>query len=150
MIAVALRQRTIAGVWFGAAAFAASALLYLAPAAHGGVPAVLLYLACPTISGLAAGWLIGHKVLAAATPGRASLLGAAVALLAHAVYAPLYVLASASIPGSHDRPLPLALSVLTIGTLMTGPVTLPIGALTGFVLFRASRRGSLQPQALDC
>lgn len=147
--AVALRQRAIAGLWFGAAALAASALMYLAPATHGGLPALLLYLACPAISGVAAGWLIGHKVVTAATPGRASLLGAAVALLAHAVYAPLYAITSAWIPGSHDRALPLALSVLTLGTLMAGPVTLPIGALTGYFLFRRSR-GSLQPHPLDC
>jgi hypothetical protein len=143
------RLRAIAALWFASAAFVASALLYLTPAVHGGSSTLALYLACPTISGLVAGWLLGHRVAAAPTPLRAAWLGVGVVALAYVVYALLFALNSAWRGGGQDRPVPLALSVLTIGMLMTGPLTLPIGAVAALIFLRISRAGFMQPHALD-
>lgn len=139
------RPRLVGAAWFGLWGVAAAGFVYLVPALDGpGAPGLplLLYVLLPGVAALPAGALVGPWVLdpSRAGPWKAAALGLLAAVIAHLVFAPLFALGTwLDGPGSTDvRGLWLATTVL--GFPMTGPVTLPAGALAGWLLHLVGRR----------
>lgn len=139
----------IAALWFALVAFLGSSMMYLAPSVQRDIPTVLLYLGCPTISGLVAGYLLGRRVFAARTSLRAAMVGILVVVLAFVVFAPLYVLTYEFVSDGSQRPLALLLSVLVVGLVITAPITVPLGAFAGCAWFWLGRDVFKKPHALD-
>jgi sugar phosphate permease len=137
--AVTRRPRLVAGLWFAVFGFAGSALMYLMPVLSRSSSAAVLYLLWPTVSALAAGALIGPRVSASPSCGRAAVRGIGVMLLAFAIFAPLFTASYAVLDRGSQSPVALTLAVFLLGILITAPVTLVAGAVAGCALFRLAR-----------
>lgn len=99
----------------------------------------MLYVALPATAAAAAGGLTGRWVLnpeKTRGPFRAALIGLVTAVLACALYAPLFAVAVTLLePGRSHRLAGLAAGVFLVGLTATGPVVLPVGLLAGWLLF---------------
>jgi hypothetical protein len=113
--------------------------MYVVPVVSRFPSAAVLYLLWPAVSAFVAGALVGHRVPAAATCGRAALRGVAVSVLAFAIFAPLYALSYALLSDGPQSPLMMMTAVFVLGLLITAPVTLVMGAVAGCALFRLAR-----------
>lgn len=138
------RPRLLGAAWFGLWGAAAAGFVYLVPALDR--PGVLdapmmLYVILPGVAALPAGALVGAWILdpSRTGPWKAVALGLLTAVIAHLVFAPLFALGTwLGAPGSTDfRGLWMAATVL--GFPMMGPVTLPAGALAGWLLHLVGR-----------
>jgi hypothetical protein len=109
--------------------------MYLSPSLHRDKPTVLLYLGFPTLAGILAGYVLGHRAIAARTALRAVIVGLFVAVLAFGVFSVLYVLTYNFLSPGSQEPIAFLLSVFIGGLVATGPLILPIGGLAGWILF---------------
>lgn len=143
------RDSLLAAAWFGGFGLAAAGAIFLAPAVRRGGEALLLYVALPAAAAAAAGSLTGRWVLDRGKtrgPWKAALIGLVTAVVACALYAPLFAVAVTLL--DPDRPhslVGLAAGVFLVGLAATGPVVLPAGLLAGWLLFLVrARRGGEQ------
>lgn len=128
------RVRAIAGLWFAAFAFIASAAMYSAAVAERDVLTIVLYLAYPTLSAFVAAMLLSRWVVAASSAMRAAAGGVGIALVAFVLFAFLYVATFNAIGSVQNRPAFLGV-VLTLGLGITAPIVLPLGAAAGCLLY---------------
>jgi hypothetical protein len=139
------RRRLVGAGWFGLWGAAAAGFVYLVPALDR--PGVLnlpmvLFVLLPGLAALPAGALVGPGILDVSRtgPGKAVALGLLAAVIAHLVFAPLFALGMwLEAPGNTDL-WGLWMATTVLGFPMTGTVTLPAGALAGWLLHLVGRR----------
>lgn len=139
-----LRRSLLAAAWFGGFGLAAAGAVFLAPAVRRGWDFVLLYVALPATAAAVAGSLTGRTVLdreRTRGPWKAAWIGLATAVLACALYAPLFAAALTLLEPDRHYSLPsLIAAVFLVGLTATGPVVLPAGLLAGWLLFLVRAR----------
>lgn len=142
-----ISPRVVGAAWFGVWGLAAAGAIYLVPAVdRGDLPQLVLFVLLPGVAGAVAGAVVGPALLEREGVGaaKAAGLGLAAALLAHLVFGPVFAagwwLFAGHDPGSQGV-LGVALAATTLGVPMMGAVTLPAGALAGWLLHRIGRRG---------
>lgn len=139
------RRRALGAIWFGVWGVVAAGTVYLVPAMDrpGAVDLpMVLYVLLPGVAALPVGALVGPWILDATRTGpwQAVALGLLAAVLAHLVFAPLFAVGTwLEAPGSTDF-WGLWMATTVLGFPMMGPVTLPAGALAGWLLHLGGRR----------
>jgi len=131
--------RLFAGCWFGAWGSASAAVLFLGPALNRGLDAVALYVVVPGIASFVAGFWAGFRILDSSctlsTP-KAAGVGLTVAVLALAIYAPLFAIAYGATQSAASVDwFGLTAAAFAFGLLATAPVTLAAGVIAGLFLF---------------
>ena len=139
------RRRILGALWFGAWGVLAAGAVFLVPVlgrpGDVGLPA-FLYVLLPGIAAFPVGGLVGPAILdpGRAGPWKAAGLGLLAAVLAHLVFAPLFSLAVAHAGSGTVEFTGLWWTTTVLGIPMTGPVTLPAGAVAGWMLYLLGRR----------
>lgn len=140
------RQRALGALWFGAWGVLAAWAVFLFPALDrpGGLDLgmLFLYVLLPAVAALIAGALVGPAILDPASPGpwKAAGLGLLAAVLAHLVFAPLFALGMELDAPTNSNFLGLWQATTLLGLPMMGLITLPAGALAGWLLYLLGRR----------
>lgn len=134
------RQRALGALWFGAWGVLAAGAVYLLPALdrRGMLDlGTFLYVLLPGLSALPAGALVGPAILdpARAAPWKAAGQGLLAAVLAHLVFAPLFALAMEFDALTSSNFLGLWMATTVLGIPIMGIITLPAGALAGWLLY---------------
>lgn len=139
------RPRLVGAAWFGLWGAAAAGFVYLVPALDrpGTLNAELFLLVLlPGLAALPAGALVGPWILdpSRSEPWKSVALGLLAAVLAHLVFAPLFALGMwLQAPGNTDFwGAWMATTVMSFPLM--GLVTLPAGALAGWLLHLGGRR----------
>ena len=137
-----VQYRIIGAVWFALGALLVAGALYLFPAVESGrFSAAVLFVFLPGLAALLVGAWLGPRLLdpRRSGPWKAIGLGLLAVVLIHLVFSLLFTLVwwplnpePANMPG-------LALATLIIGFAMVSPVTLPAGALGGWLLYWLGR-----------
>jgi len=138
------RQRALAAAWFGAWGVVAAGAIFLVPALdRPGVVnlPIFLYVLLPGLAALPVGALVGPWILdpARAESWKAATTGLLAAVLAHLVFAPLFALGIWLDASGDDGFWGLWVATTVMGLPMVGPVTLPAGALAGWLLYLVGR-----------
>lgn len=134
-------ERAIGAIWFAGWATLAAAMLYLYPAIESGGSEVLLFVLLPGMAALPVGAWIAPRLLdrRIARPWKSLALGIVAAVLTHVVFVPLFSFGWwVSAPESTNMP-GLAWTTATVGLVMVGVVTVPIGGLAGWLLYWIAR-----------
>lgn len=140
-------QRMIGGGWFALGAMLVAAALYLYPAVESGrASAVVLFVLLPGLAALPVGVWAGPRLLDPRNigPWKAVGLGLLAALLAHLIFSVLFGVAWWWINPEATNAPGMALATLIVGFAMVSPVTLPAGAVGGWVLYRVGRNAREQ------
>lgn len=135
------RRRLLGAAWFAVWGSGAAGVIYFPAAVDQGVFGIVLLILLPGVAAACAGAVVGPAVLDPERAGGAKsiALGLGAALLAHLVFAPLFAASFWITDPGHTGFLGSALATAVYGPLMTGIVTLPLGALAGWLLFRVGR-----------
>ena len=142
--------RVVAGVWFAVAGFMPAAIWFLpSMTQHTDGWTVVWVIALPTGLAGVTGSVLGSSILTRpASPGRAVLRGAFVALIACVVGALFYALFSPRVTKSWATPgdvIGVMGMVLIVGVIATGWILVPIGGVAGLLLYlvaRGARQGA--------
>lgn len=141
------RQRALGALWFGTWGVLAAGAVFLFPALDRwgmlDLGILFLYVLLPGLSALPAGALVGPPILdpARAAPWKAAGLGLLAAVLAHLVFAPLFALGMEFDALTNSNFLGLWMATTVLGIPMMGIITLPAGALAGWLLYLLGGRG---------
>ncbi|MEX2498475.1 MAG: hypothetical protein WD397_06325 [Wenzhouxiangellaceae bacterium] len=136
------RDRAIGAVWFAGWAMLAAGLMYLHPVvASGRVLEGVLFVVLPGLAALPVGAWLGPRFLdlRIAGPWKSAGFGLLVAMLAHVVFAPLFAFGWWLTEPGDTSVLAVAWATASFGFLMVGPITLPVGALAGWLLYLIGR-----------
>lgn len=147
-----VHYRVIGAIWFAIGALLVAGALYLFPAVESGrFSAAVLFVLLPGLAALLVGAWLGPWLLdpRRSGPWKAVGLGLLSVVLIHLVFSILFTLVwwplnpePANMPG-------LALATLIIGFAMVSPVTLPAGALGGWLLYWLERQWRVRHEELE-
>jgi len=144
------RYRALGAAWFAVGALFVASALYLFPAVESGrFSAIMLFVLLPGAAGLVVGAWLGPRFLDArqTRAWKAVLLGLASVVAIHVVFSLLFSLVWWPFNPEPTNMPGLALATLIIGFAMVSPVTLPAGALGGWLLYWLGRNLRAREQA---
>lgn len=112
--------------------------------------AITFYLVLPTLAGMMGGWLVGSSILDENRTRNIWMAlgwGALTSIVSYVLYPVLFAIGGylrgpAATATIHSSPLKQAYGTFAIGIVFVLPIALPLGILTGALLYLARRRAA--------
>ena len=143
-------KNLIAAGCFGLAAFVSAMVFFLLFRFYHTLLGITFYLILPTLAGMIGGWLVGWSILDESRTRNIWMAlgwGALTTLVSYVLFPVLlaiggYLRGPAATATIHSSPLMQAYAAFAIGITFVLPIALPLGIVTGALLYLLRRRAA--------